>query len=56
MDPGTLYAGFSSSQGFGVGGLSYSNFLACTLFGKLGDYLKQSKWDAEILLQGASAC
>ena len=28
--PGTIYAGCPSSLGFGVGGPSYSNFLAST--------------------------
>ena len=29
--PGTIYAGFPSSEGFGVGGQSYSNFPASTV-------------------------
>ena len=29
--PGTIYAGFPSSLGFGVGGQSYSKFLAPTV-------------------------
>ena len=31
--PGRIYAGFPSSLGFGVGGQSYSNFLASTVAG-----------------------
>ena len=30
-EPGTIYAGFLSSLGFGVGGESCSNFLASTV-------------------------
>ena len=31
--PGTTWAGFPSSQGFGVGGQSYSSFLSSTVLG-----------------------
>ena len=30
--PGVIYSGFPSSLGYGVGGQSYSNFLASTVY------------------------